>query len=262
MAISMSLGDLAKSKAALVALASALSALGGAVAGYVVAKNQLEKAYAELSEREIAEAKVFYSKRYKKDSYATLDDVVEGLEPEEYKELDEAVAAMRRYRGEGSVGPVAYDDVPLKPTSAPNIADEIHLDEDDEDEEFDFELEMPNRTEDEPYIITHDEFMTNELDFMQDSLVYYEGDDILADKNDEVTDIDVIGAKNLRFGHGSHNNEIVFIRNHELSIELEVCHHDGSYAEVVHGYVDPDKELKHSDRRGKGKIRKFRGDDE
>jgi hypothetical protein len=60
-------------------------------------------------------------------------------------------------------------------------------------------------------------------------------------RTDEVIDPDnrdnLVGDKNLdRFGHGSNDAFIVYIRNDQLEIVYEVVLSPNSYAEEVHGF--------------------------
>ena len=50
------------------------------------------------------------------------------------------------------------------------------------------------------------------------------------------------------FGFRSRDPKVVYIRNKKLHTDFEVCHHEGSYAESVHGIVQE---------RPKEKVRKM-----
>ena len=109
---------------------------------------------------------------------------------------------------------------------------------------------MPTRQDDVPYVIHKDEYFNNERDYEQITLTYFEGDDVLSDSNDTpIDDQDaMVCLGNLgKFGHGSGDPNVVYVRNVELELEIEIVHSDGLYSEEVHGI--PDDELKHSDRR-------------
>jgi hypothetical protein len=106
-----------------------------------------------------------------------------------------------------------------------------------------------------PYVISWDEFASAVLEYDQDTLTYFEGDDTLVDGRDSVVDnVDAtIGLANLeKFGHGSKDNNIVYIRNDKLGLDLEVVRSKGSYAKEVLGFIE------HSESRGR--PRKFRRD--
>lgn len=118
------------------------------------------------------------------------------------------------------------------------------------DEDWDWEAEKAKRTSVEPYILHRDEFMENEMDLRQETLTYYQGDDIVADQAD--TPIygyhHILGE--LKFGHGSKDSNVVYIRNESMALEWEVLLHSGRYEVEVNGleleqeYAEQD--LKHA----------------
>lgn len=93
-----------------------------------------------------------------------------------------------------------------------------------------------------PYVISVTEFTDNETQYGQNSISYYQGDDVLADERDQpIPDIEyIVGRKNLRFGDGSGDPNIVFVRNDELEVDFEVCQSLGTYAEEVLGVAPPE----------------------
>lgn len=88
-----------------------------------------------------------------------------------------------------------------------------------------------------PYIITVTEFTDNELGYGQNAISYYAGDNVLADERDQpIPNLDnIVGERNLRFGDGSGDANVVFIRNDTLGVDFEVCQSLGTYAEEVLG---------------------------
>jgi hypothetical protein len=122
--------------------------------------------------------------------------------------------------------------------------------------ELDPDSEEEDRDEDSPYIITHEEFAVNEHDFTQITLTYYEGDNLLADDKQQVVFSwdNVVGE--LKFGHGSNDPNVVYIRNHQLGTEYEVLRHTGKYAEIVHGIHEEDRHERRDSR--EGRVPKFR----
>jgi hypothetical protein len=66
-------------------------------------------------------------------------------------------------------------------------------------------------------------------------------------QKDEVIDEqdELIGLANLsRFGHGSGDPNIVYVRNEEKKLDIEIVHSDRKYAVEVHGFADD--EIRHS----------------
>lgn len=214
--------------------------VSGTVSAYVshrVTKKVLQREYQGIVNREIAEAREFYSKLNKQEQFSSpgltmatddLPDVVKtykGKKPA----LDEAVAAMKAYSKESPENEI--DLVERKP-KRPKIR---------------------KRSNPEPYLITDDEFLLNDGDLEQITLTYYEDDDILADDKDiPVDDVDdVIGNASLVHFSNDPDRPVVYVRNERLAAVFEVVLNDGNYAEIVHGIVkEPHR-----------KSKKFRSDD-
>lgn len=101
--------------------------------------------------------------------------------------------------------------------------------------EWDFDEELKRRAFNMPYILHVDEFIQNESEFQQETLTYYAGDDVLADQME--TPIynysELMG--NLRFGHGSNDPNVVYIRNEKIKMEWEIIRHTGLFAVEVRG---------------------------
>jgi hypothetical protein len=113
---------------------------------------------------------------------------------------------------------------------------------------WDVDAELASRSVEAPYIIHVEEFINDERGFSQTTLTYYQGDDILCDDRDTpIYDRSIVGE--LKFGHGSNDRNVVYIRNEKLRGEYEVLLDHGSYQhEVLGQHVDQDyeTELKHS----------------
>jgi len=246
------LAELASSKAFVIGTTSVLSFAAGAGAGTAIAIRKLNAKYNTIMEREIADARTFYKKLYKRGEFSAPadlgklssmedhDDVVE----EESELLDDAVQALASYQGE-SENDVTDD----RPETATNVFDK-------EEDEWDWS-EIDHRDPTKPYIIHHDEFMQGEKDYEQQTVTYFEGDDVLTDDRDgRIDDVeDTVGEDNLmKFGHGSKDNNVVYIRNDRMCVDFEVMRSTGKYSEQVLGFIE------HSDSRQS--IRRFRSDDE
>lgn len=101
--------------------------------------------------------------------------------------------------------------------------------------DWDYEHEVAGRSPAEPYIIHVDEFFANESDYIQNTLTYYAGDDIMVDE----ADVLVYNYKKLtgplRFGHGSNDNSVVYIQNDKYKAQYEVVKHSGHYSVEILG---------------------------
>lgn len=250
---------LLKTKKVTVGLASAFSALAGAAVGYAVAQKRLEKAYEEIVKNEVNAAKQFYGALYKTDEqYASPEAVAEA------RLSNEALSALRKYTAGESDESIVESitdvedglEVVVTTIERKEVVRNVFTDSNiDVDDEFDYATEVAMRDSSKPYIISHDEFFENTPQFNQVNVTYYEGDDVLADQTDQVIDDleGTVSSDNLKFGHGSKDANIVYVRNEPLELDFEVLHSDGKYAEEVLGFRDRSERS--------AKIVKFRGDD-
>lgn len=122
---------------------------------------------------------------------------------------------------------------------------------DEADDGWNYEVERNNRSGTEPYIIHVDEFVTEEMGYEQSTITWYEGDQILTDSRDIPMYNHVAIVGQLRFGHGSKDPNIVYVRNEKLQAEYEILRDEGSYevnvlggSTIEHDYEEAD--LKHS----------------
>lgn len=244
--------------------------LVGAGTGYILAKKFLEKEYSEHASAEIASVREMYRKRYKEGAYAAPKSTVAELIPEgespieqgeepdddtngealqdkvlEFRYVEEVVKPyptfvsvpgeipIRKPRPAKSDGPPEpYIDKGLIPTEV---------------------VAMPVEDKKRPYVITLDEFMEDDemLDepFAKVCIVYYEADDTLADEQDNIIpDVEMtVGKQNLtRFGLGSRDENIVYVRNWRHMIDYEIAREEGSYTRMVLG--ETENFLQHHDK--------------
>jgi hypothetical protein len=257
----------------------------GAVGGYLFAGKKLKAMYEELADEQIAEAKQFYADLYKVNedgSPRSPMDILEERNPE-------AAEALRSYQGEEFI-----------PADRPKTAEEI--DEEDRllagaevramqngkkaaereaavvieetvvnvftDDTFDLAEEMKHRTEDAPYIIHHDEFFAGDKNYETASYTWFETDNVLVDERDQpITEVEkMVGDDHLsRFGSGSKDPNIVYVRNDRLGIDFEISKSEGSYLENVLGIPKDEaggNTLRHSNRNAQlSRRREFRHGD-
>lgn len=240
---------------------------------------------AEL-EMQIEGMRVFYQARsVKKQSFDSPEEAAQALlEPNlpEEKAAIAAAEALNEYEGPQPPGivedpsgdprenvshRVRYDKVPSK--RGPNVP--VSTEQADKNEPveltevprsrnvfdaqsiegWDQEREEASRVAEHPYIISHDEHLENAFEHGQNTLTYYAGDQILVDERQQpIEDVEaVVGIENLRFGHGSRDASIVYIRNERIELDLEVVRDSGTYVEEVLGHEPPTPRLRHG-RRG------------
>ena len=245
----LTLAALAKNKKVIVSTASAISFLAGVAVGVKVTKKKLEAKYEELTEQEISEARRFYSALHKAGKFETPEAAAETLM------TTEVVDSFESYQGHHPSTPLfgatveAVRHPALIPvigdgseTAAELIAEGKAIDEQFGETDFDdYEAEVKNRDTEKPYILGYEEFIEAEFGWEQTTVTYFEGDDVLADDRDVIIDdVDMtVGLNNLqRFGHGSRDNNVLYIRNERLELELEVVRSTGKYAEVILGFIE------------------------
>jgi hypothetical protein len=108
------------------------------------------------------------------------------------------------------------------------------------DPEWNQEFEISQRTPDQPYVIHREEFA--EINgYTGVTLTYYEGDDVLVDEDNRPVENKsvLVGDDNLsrfKFGHGSGDPHLVFIRNDSLHVDIEVIRSEQKWAEVMQGF--------------------------
>lgn len=218
--------------------------VGGGVLGYGIANKRLQAKYEQIAEDEIDEMREHFRRRL--------------VAKEEKPDLGkEAAKIVEREGYDGPAHPVLQEDedgaVPPEEEEAQDAASagfpvpseeevaetvENVFDKDEpQDGGWDYEAEIARRRPEFPYVIHEDERHEKE-GYTHTELTYYAGDDVLTDSDDKpIEEIDkVVGAANLeKFGHGSGDKDVVFIRNDALELEVEVQRDEGSYSEVVHG---------------------------
>lgn len=250
----------------------------GAFGGYKYAQKRLRMYYKDIADAEIAEAKSYYAHLRKDGNAADPETLLESLHGSSEVE---AVRAHKQYSGEAPAATeeelmsddekdlFAKNQVDPRPP-VEEVVTEVkktrrHTFEGSaptENVEFDYEYEVSIRSEDKPYVITHDEYYAAEKDYEQIDLTYYQGDNTLADAREQAVPEDEedasVGSDNLtRFGHGSLDENIVFVRNDRIEADFEITRSFGKYSEEVLGFADEDEHtLKHSTG-----VRKFRNQD-
>lgn len=130
----------------------------------------------------------------------------------------------------------------------------VYYKREDDDDDWDYDVELENRSDKRPYVIHVDEYTSHESDYPQETITYYEGDDVLCDEKDVpiYTRERITGP--LLFGHGSQDPNIVYIRNDKIEMEWEVLRDEGHFVAEVLG-----AEMEHSVSKKKGKQHpKFR----
>jgi hypothetical protein len=104
---------------------------------------------------------------------------------------------------------------------------------------WNYEKELLHRSPDAPYIIHQNEYNHSNPEYAKVIYTYYADDDYLIDTDDNrpVHNGDVIvGVDNLKFGHGSDDVDVVFVRNDIQELDMQICRINKSYEEEELGF--------------------------
>lgn len=251
------------SKFAIVA-ASALSALGGAAVTAAVSMKYFEKKYRELAEEEIENTKHFYAIRHKEKEFSDPVDLVRAYEDDaeetEAGTVDESRTQSEMLKEAAHIlteqSYTTYNNPPQSEEEKVDVQASIRRNIFDNKAPtystvFDLDDELDKKNDGKPYIIEIEEYMSGDSGCSQICMTYYEEDDVLVDELDHVIEDyeRTIGDDNLKFGRGSKDNNVVYIRNDDREEEYEIVRNKRSFATEVGG-----AELQHS---YEPKVRKF-----
>lgn len=231
--------------AVLIGVAVVAAGVSGFLA-YKFAQRRLVKQFDEKLAVELEKTERYYTLRNKEGVFESPEGTVEALHPGIRPAVSEGLQPRQHtavpYHTMGD-----RDDADEHPSVAQRIIERNVFDTAKTDpRDWDFNAEVQARLENpnEPYVISTDEYAKNEPVNEQIQLTYFEGSGDLVDNqgvpvgNEE----QVVGSDNLtRFGHGSGDSNIVYIRNERLGMDFEIIRTEGSPEEQATG-----RELRHS----------------
>lgn len=219
-----------------------LGIAAGFAAGYFALGKRLQTKYEKVADEEIAKMRDHYQQltvalRGEAERRRPLEEIVvekgyatEGTDrvftEEEQAAIDEANARYPAEREEAAEAPQVVS------TSLTDVVRETHSIFVEGDGAWSYADEIAKRDPQVPYIIHVDEFRQNEPGFDQLTFTYYEQDDSLVDSREQlIDDMDAaIGLGNLeRWGHGSNDPNIVYVRNEELGADIEIIRDQGRF---------------------------------
>jgi hypothetical protein len=242
-------------KALVVAVGLVGVAVGG-VATYLIVSKKLSAKYEALAQQEIDSVKARYSFRIKEGEAADPITLAEALGVEEEVVVTDNVTAetIIGKQNYASISTSKPTDEEPKPASVvvQNVFRETEGSEVPVMEDWDYEVEQERRSPATPYIVHRDEFFENEPEHDQVSITYFAGDDVLVDERDQPMPNASVGDDNLdRFGHGSGDPNVLYVRNEHLGLDFSIALSKGKFADVING------SLQHSDTRDR-RPRRFR----
>lgn len=120
-------------------------------------------------------------------------------------------------------------------------------------DDWDYEKELTTRENKEVYVIHRDEYIEDAMGYHQSTIEFYVQDAVMTDALQHPIHnyTDFVGHEALdMFGHGSGDNDVVYVRNDREKSEFEVLRNSGSYEVEVLGLEVEDQyaqeDLKHS----------------
>jgi hypothetical protein len=248
------------------------AAVGGFIA-YRVAYRKAETKYNNIAAEEIAEMREHYNEKataleaqagkgdleeiVRERGYATDEEPEEEVETSATPPMavtPPSAVVDRAQEVAESEDEAAGEppDEPIAETPEP-VTRNVFRDNEPPEDDWDWHKERAQRSPLRPYVIHRDEREENDA-YDCVTFTYYDADDVVCNERDEVVPEEdrerILGESNLeKFGHGSDDASIVYIRNDQLEMDVEVVRSPNSFAEEVHGFEPPAEEIKHSDRR-------------
>jgi len=222
-------------KPLLIATAAGSLAIGFGV-GYLVAEKRLAAEFEKRLEKETAGMREFY--QVAKKPFSTPQEAAAALIQEsDTEEVEETTAEKVSQK-------VAYHKIVQTHYEAKDESGEESSVE--EERQPTGEIKHHNLFVEHPVIITLEEFMQNDSNYIQSTLTYYKGDNVLSDERDSIIeDLDeTVGAENmLQFGVHPGDPNVLHIRNGPLQMEFEVCLSESSYRREILGMEEDPPEL-------------------
>lgn len=223
-----------------------IGAASGLTAAYFVLSKRLDAKYSKMMddklEDEMAKIRAYWNAKKIEAEASDKPDLAEKVKELGYSNEDDR--------------PIAYNKITEKQTVAPepetkSVFDTPQPTQEELEPSWDYAEEVKSRTDEEPFIIHKDEFNAGEMEYDTATLTYYEGDDVLTNEQERVIEDQdkVLGLGNMtRWGHGSGDPNVLYIRNPVIGMDIEVVRSMGEFAKEVHG-VSVDDELRHSNHR-------------
>lgn len=237
-------------------IGAAVGTAAGALVAFNVAYRKAEKKFSEIADLEIEEMQKHYRAKTRaleaEAAKAPLADLVaeKGYVSPEIDTTEPPPMAVAPPRSVVEAAEEEEDEPVIR-----NVFEEVQS-----DHEWNWKKEHQSRRPNVPYVVHYDEKDEVADEYESVTLTYYEGDDVLCDDRDNILDPadrdDLVGDKNMeRFGHGSNDINVVYIRNDRLEILYEVVKSPNHYAEEVQGFDRGDISHEEYNRRNLRRMR-------
>jgi len=199
----------------------------------------------------------FNREKIRAEAFAASKEEVEKIR-EHYQQKEKAVAARQKPSVEEVVEERGYSvksevevepERPVKPPVPVAPARPLRAGPPSNMVGWDYDAEVKARAEaeGEPYVIHQDE-RNEDPGYNTVVYTYYAVDDVVTDEDNRPLPHaqEIIGINNLKFGHGTDDDDVVFVRNEDLELEMEICRLHKSYEVEVLGLDGPGPEIEHS----------------
>jgi hypothetical protein len=209
-------------------------ASGGSV--FFIVKKKYDEAYDEALEQEIEATRKFFT-NLQKIEYPTPGDLARerglSVPTQEERAENETILEALSYGGEKEEAEAV--DAELSQVSKNVFTNYAN------NSTWDADAEEAKRDPSMPYVISYDEFFENQVEYEQTQLTYFAEDGVLADTTDKPVDESLVNPDNLeKFGHGSRDPNIVYVRNEARELDFEISYAEGKYADQVMGFIQHD----------------------
>lgn len=245
--VEQAIRSLSRVKVQFYLLGMAVGGVAGAAIAFKIAYVKAETKYSKIADEEIQEMRQHYREKTRAaESEAAKRPLKEIIEEQGYSspkaKTESPPMAVQPPAAVRVQDEDEDEEEPPEEPKPPEVRNLFRERQDAQDNwvepDWDYHEELRRRSPDTPYVIHYDE--RHEMEYQSVTLTYYEVDDVLCNERDEIIDPDgrddMIGEETLqRFGHGSKDANIVFVRNDKLELMFEICKSPNSFAEEVHG---------------------------
>lgn len=210
--------------------------LGGAI-GYLKARSsfaqQLEDAKANLEHSQAMLGKTSETLREVRRELEVLTSAQEEPSKETGRIINGMTSLAREAFTDYSRGFNPQTEPEEKQKKAPKKAPKKVVIPSKESDEGVIDREDPKH----PHVITYEEFAEDNPEYEKITLAYFDEDDVLADDDGIIDNTEyIVGSVALRrFGVGSRDPNIVYVRNPAISADFEIVKSHKSYVETILG---------------------------
>lgn len=181
-------------------LTNACILIAGAAIGSVVTWKLLKTKYEQLNKEDIESMREYYEKKYNTQNKSHHDE-----SDEEEEEKDPSSRSLEEIRD-------IVNDLGYKKESA------VENNEEEEDDMLGPEIIAPEESW--------------ERDYPTLSLVYYEGDGVLANDDGKIIDnVDELVGEDFASHFGEYEDDSVYVRNEKMKVQYEILRDYGCYSE-------------------------------